>query len=115
MFLPTINQRKEALIPATTHPASGPRMNVVSAGLFAAPTLLGVLLTAATLNPFPAIAGALLGVIAAMSPRVAKQWERAVVLRLGRCRRCLMRESQARNRQRRSHSPIRAPKTCTEA
>ncbi|MGE0131466.1 MAG: slipin family protein [Blastocatellales bacterium] len=59
-------------------------MNVVSAGLFIAPTLLGVLLTVATLNPFPAIIGALLGMIAAMSPRVAKQWERAVVLRLGR-------------------------------
>jgi regulator of protease activity HflC (stomatin/prohibitin superfamily) len=59
-------------------------MNVVSAGMFIAPTLLGALLTVATLNPFPAIAGALLGMIAALSPRVAKQWERAIVLRLGR-------------------------------
>jgi regulator of protease activity HflC (stomatin/prohibitin superfamily) len=56
----------------------------VAALLFVAPTLLGVLLTVLTLNPFGAILGALLGLIAALSPRVAKQWERAVVLRLGR-------------------------------
>src|SRR5262245_42507621 len=84
MFLPSIQQKKEESKPATTHPPSGPRMNVVSAGLFITPILLGVLLTVAMLNPFPAIIGALLGGIAAMSPRVAKQWERAVVLRLGR-------------------------------
>jgi regulator of protease activity HflC (stomatin/prohibitin superfamily) len=84
MVFPTIDQKKEISKPATSHPASGPRMNVVSAGMFIAPAVLGVLLTVMTLSPFPVIAGALLGVIAAMSPRVAKQWERAVVLRLGR-------------------------------
>lgn len=85
MFLPSIPQKKEESKPATIAlTSSGPRMNVVSAGMFIAPTLLGALLTGATLNPFPAIAGALLGMIAALSPRVAKQWERAIVLRLGR-------------------------------
>ena len=69
MFLPSIHQKREEPKPATTCPLSGPRMNVVSAGMFIAPSLLGVLLTVATLNPFPAIIGALLGVIAAMSPR----------------------------------------------
>lgn len=86
MFVPSITKKNEGSNLATTHtqPQSGPRMNVVSAGLFAAPAALGVLLTVATLNPFPVIAGTLLGLIAALSPRVAKQWERAVVLRLGR-------------------------------
>lgn len=84
-FVPAISQNKDESKSANVTSASGgPRMNVVSAGLFIAPTLLGVLLTMATLNIFPVIAGALLGMIAAMSPRVAKQWERAVVLRLGR-------------------------------
>jgi regulator of protease activity HflC (stomatin/prohibitin superfamily) len=84
MYLASIQQKKEESKPATSHQPSGPRLNVVSAGLFISPALLGVLLTVATLNPFPAIIGALLGSIAAMSPRVSKQWERAVVLRLGR-------------------------------
>jgi regulator of protease activity HflC (stomatin/prohibitin superfamily) len=62
-------------------------MNVVAALMFAAPALLGVLLAVLTLSPFGALTGlllALLGLIGALSPRVAKQWERAVVLRLGR-------------------------------
>ena len=69
MFLPSIHQKKEEPKPAVTHPPSGPRMNVVSAGMFITPSLLGVLLTVATINPFPAIIGAPLGVIAATSPR----------------------------------------------
>ncbi len=86
MFVPSTSKKTEESKPETTHskPPSGPRMNVVSAGLFVVPTALGVLLTVATLNPFFVIAGTLFGLIAALSPRVAKQWERAVVLRLGR-------------------------------
>lgn len=83
-FVPAISKKDEESKLAATQRANAPRMNVISAGLFIAPTLLGVLLTVATLNPFPVIAGAILGIIAALSPRVAKQWERAVVLRLGR-------------------------------
>jgi regulator of protease activity HflC (stomatin/prohibitin superfamily) len=45
---------------------------------------LGVLASVLTNNPLGVILGALVGVIAALSPRVAKQWEKAVVLRLGR-------------------------------
>ncbi|MGH9802479.1 MAG: slipin family protein [Blastocatellia bacterium] len=63
---------------------NAPRANVVSAAMFALPALLGVGLTALTFNPIGVIAGALLGLAAALAPRVAKQWERAVVLRLGR-------------------------------
>ena len=61
-----------------------PRVNVVSAVAFLAPLILGVLLTIGTLNPFGAIAGALLGILFAQAPKIARQWERAVVLRLGR-------------------------------
>jgi regulator of protease activity HflC (stomatin/prohibitin superfamily) len=58
--------------------------NVVSAGLFVLCLGIGLIVTAATASPIGAIAGALVGVLAAMSPRVAQQWERAIVLRLGK-------------------------------
>ena len=63
---------------------NAPRLNVVSALLFLAPMTFGLLLTLLTTNPVGIIIGALLGVLAAQSPKIAKQWERAVVLRLGR-------------------------------
>jgi regulator of protease activity HflC (stomatin/prohibitin superfamily) len=83
-LIPSINKpdSTEKGVPAPS--SSAPRMNVVSALLLLTPIGLGALLTALTLNPLGAIAGALLGAIASMAPRVAKQWERAVVLRLGR-------------------------------
>lgn len=62
----------------------GLRGNVVAALMLLTPTAAGVAFTALTLNPFPAIAGLLLGTLFALAPKVAKQWERAVVLRLGR-------------------------------
>ncbi|HEX9000778.1 MAG TPA: slipin family protein [Blastocatellia bacterium] len=64
--------------------ANTPRVNVVSTTMFLLPLLLGAGLTALTLNPVSIIIGALLGIVAAQAPRIAKQWERAVVLRLGR-------------------------------
>lgn len=63
---------------------NAPRANVVSGAMFTLPFLLGLGLTVMTLNPIGAIAGTLLGLAASLSPRIAKQWERAVVLRLGR-------------------------------
>jgi regulator of protease activity HflC (stomatin/prohibitin superfamily) len=61
-----------------------PRANIVSVLVALAGAGLGVGATAATGLPGFAIAGVALGVLAALSPRVANQWERAVVLRLGR-------------------------------
>ena len=58
--------------------------NVVSAAVFLVLFGLGLLLTYVTGSPGYAIGGGVIGVIAAMSPRVAQQWERAIVLRLGR-------------------------------
>ncbi len=61
-----------------------PRMNVVSALAFLAPLAVGGLLTLLTFNPAGAIVGFLLGLLLAQAPKIARQWERAVVLRLGK-------------------------------
>jgi len=61
-----------------------PRVNVVSVAAFLAPVLLGGLATWATFNFAPLIVAILLGLLLSQSPKVARQWERAVVLRLGR-------------------------------
>ena len=60
------------------------QLNVVSVVFFVVIAGAGLLLTAVTTAPGWAIAGVLLGVFAALAPRVAQQWERAIVLRLGR-------------------------------
>ena len=64
--------------------ANSPRLNVVSAIAFLIPLGLGALTTAVTFNPIGVIVGLILGVLLAQSPKVARQWDRAVVLRLGR-------------------------------
>jgi regulator of protease activity HflC (stomatin/prohibitin superfamily) len=61
-----------------------PRVNVVSAVTFLVPLALGALITALTFNPVGVIVGLLLGLLLAQAPKIARQWERAVVLRLGR-------------------------------
>ena len=61
-----------------------PRVNFVAALAFIAPVALGALATLITLNPVGAIVGVLLGFLLAQSPKIARQWERAVVLRLGK-------------------------------
>lgn len=67
-------------VPATEMP----RVNVVSAAVLIAPLLLGALATWLTFNPAGVIAGLILGLLFSQSPKVARQWERAVVLRLGK-------------------------------
>jgi regulator of protease activity HflC (stomatin/prohibitin superfamily) len=57
---------------------------VVAVAILLASVALGTLGTAVTGNPIPVIVMALVGVVLMQSPRVAQQWERAVVLRLGR-------------------------------
>jgi regulator of protease activity HflC (stomatin/prohibitin superfamily) len=59
-------------------------LNVVSVVVFIVITGIGLVLTIATESPTWVAAGAFIGFIAALSPRIAQQWERAVVLRLGR-------------------------------
>ena len=67
-------------VPATEMP----RFNVVSAVAFLTPLALGALASWLTFNPAGVIAGIILGALLAQAPKVARQWERAVVLRLGR-------------------------------
>src|SRR5712672_733684 len=65
-------------------PANTPRLNFVQAVAFLVPVVFGALATLLTLNPGGAIIGVLLGLLLAQSPKIARQWERAVVLRLGK-------------------------------
>ena len=60
------------------------RGNIVSAIVLVVPIVLSGLATAATGNPFWIIGGAAIGLLAAQSPKVSRQWERAIILRLGK-------------------------------
>jgi regulator of protease activity HflC (stomatin/prohibitin superfamily) len=63
---------------------SGSRVNVIAIFMFLAFFLLGLAWTLYTENFFGIVAGVLLGFLAALSPKIAKQWESGIVLRLGR-------------------------------
>src|SRR5215470_4747850 len=66
---------------------SGPNVrspNVVGLALLAIPILAGLVVTLNTNNPYPVIGGLLVGILLMQSPRIAQQWERAIILRLGR-------------------------------
>jgi regulator of protease activity HflC (stomatin/prohibitin superfamily) len=65
-------------------PVNTPRLNFVQAVAFLVPVVFGAVATLLTLNPAGAILGILLGLLLAQSPKIARQWERAVVLRLGK-------------------------------
>src|SRR5262245_40894518 len=62
----------------------GPRVNVVSIIILVASLTIGMLGARALNNPIPLVIMAIVGVIFMQAPRIAEQWERAVVLRLGR-------------------------------
>lgn len=71
-------------IKSTVPSQTAPRLNIVAAMLFLFTLILGVALTVMFNNPIGLIAGFILGLLLAQSPKVAKQWEKAIVLRLGR-------------------------------
>ena len=58
--------------------------NVVSIFIMLVAFLVGILASAASQNPGWLIIAVLAGIVFAQSPKIAKQWERAIVLRLGR-------------------------------
>ncbi len=68
-------QRKQSAVP---------KGNIVSVFVFVGCAAVGVIVAAALSNPVPAIVGVLVGLIAMQSPKIAQQWERAIVLRLGK-------------------------------
>jgi len=59
-------------------------MNVVALLVFAVPALAGVGWTLQSQNPAWALAGAAIGLVLAQSPKIVSQWERVVLLRLGK-------------------------------
>ncbi len=67
-----------------TATSGGPRGNFL-AGLAAIGGIgAGLAVTAVTASPLGIVVGAALGLLAATSPKIARQWERAVVLRMGK-------------------------------
>jgi regulator of protease activity HflC (stomatin/prohibitin superfamily) len=64
-------------------PVDPPHVNVISFLLLFLSVGAGIVATIPTNNPVPFIVGMVLGGILALSPKVAQQWERAIVLRLG--------------------------------
>ena len=63
---------------------AAPRANVVALFVLIAWLAVGVISLFAAGNPIPLIICGILGVISMQSPKIAQQWERAVILRLGR-------------------------------
>jgi len=58
--------------------------NIVSIVLFLACAAVGVLVAFAMRSPLPILPAVIIGGIAAQSPKIAQQWERAIILRLGK-------------------------------
>jgi len=71
-------------IASRTAAIEAPRSNVVAVVVVLAWIVVGVLGMMAVGNPGPLIVCVIMGLILMRSPRIAQQWERAVVLRLGR-------------------------------
>ncbi len=65
-------------------PGNPPRPNIVAVFVLVVPVLIGLAGVIATENPVWIISGVVLGLVLMQSPKVAKQWEKAVVLRLGK-------------------------------
>ena len=61
-----------------------PNANIIAILVVLVSTAVGLLLTWATGSPIPVIVCIVVGLIGMRSPRIARQWDRAIVLRLGR-------------------------------
>jgi regulator of protease activity HflC (stomatin/prohibitin superfamily) len=60
------------------------RPNIVAVAIIVVGIVIGLSLTIGTQNPFWILGFVILSVILAMSPKIAQQWEKAIVLRLGK-------------------------------
>jgi len=65
-------------------PTVKPRFNIVALVIILAFLAAGAVVTTQQKNPAALILGLVIGIVLAQSPKVAKQWERGVVLRLGK-------------------------------
>ena len=79
-MVPVVLRRGDESMPSVR----GPRINIVAVLMLLAAVAAGLLLAVALHHPVPFIVMAVVGLILAQSPKVAQQWERAIVLRLGR-------------------------------
>jgi regulator of protease activity HflC (stomatin/prohibitin superfamily) len=61
-----------------------PNVNIVSILVLLGSIAVGLVTTLAIGSPVPVVVSALVGAVAMRSPRIARQWDRAIVLRLGR-------------------------------
>ncbi|MGZ5477467.1 MAG: slipin family protein [Thermoanaerobaculia bacterium] len=77
MFVPPV-------VKAESRPGPDLRINVIAALLFIIVGAASLMMTVKLGNPFYLIGGILLAFIVAMSPKIAKQWEKAIILRLGK-------------------------------
>jgi len=80
--MPKSKSRKRAT--SKTAPEMDLRVNVVSIAILLASIASGLSVTVSQRNPAGIIVGIALWLILTQSPKVARQWERAVVLRLGK-------------------------------
>ncbi len=60
------------------------RVNIVAITLLVLPIVVGGAMSVTAGTPWPVVVGVLAGLTLMQSPKIAKQWERAVILRLGR-------------------------------
>src|SRR5262249_39118853 len=74
----------ESALPDVKGSLPGPRVNVVAATFFLMPAIIGALIAWASDRWWLAVAGVVIGWLAALAPKIARQWERGVVLRLGK-------------------------------
>jgi regulator of protease activity HflC (stomatin/prohibitin superfamily) len=80
--MPKSKSRKRAT--SKNAPEIDLRVNVVSIAILLASIASGISVTVSQRNPAGIFVGIALGLILMQSPKVARQWERAVVLRLGK-------------------------------
>ena len=64
--------------------SNGTSLNVVAVAMLLGALVIGGALSALAGNLIPLIAAAVIGLLAMPSPKIAQQWERAIVLRFGR-------------------------------
>lgn len=67
-----------------SRPSRGPRLNIIAIIVFLVFAIVGVAAGALVHSGASLIALVILGLIAAQAPKIAAEWERGVVLRLGR-------------------------------
>jgi regulator of protease activity HflC (stomatin/prohibitin superfamily) len=73
-----VNRRGESAF------GDSPRVNIVAIAVMIASIAIGGASAASVGNPIPVVIAALVGFVLMQSPKIAQQWERGVVLRLGR-------------------------------